>query len=131
MGFQMSCSHLPALRSVQTSKDRTGLATNALRAAGITVGPHRPAQASAEFLACADLILTLDASVAADVAVLAPAKAHAVRPLMQFAPQLGPEVPDPWGGTDADYARAFDLIRAAVDGLLAELQRKGYVASTP
>jgi protein-tyrosine phosphatase len=69
-------------------------------------------------------VLTLDQSVLALVARLVPPEALVrVTSLMAFAPETGvTDVADPWAGTAADYAHAFSLIRAGVDGLVASLR---------
>lgn len=70
-----------------------------------------------------DYVLTMDDANLADVRALnkgQAAKAH-IAPLMDYAPQLGSHVPDPYhtGGFDGVYA----LIDAACDGLLAAIRR--------
>lgn len=48
--------------------------------------------------------------------------------LRMFDPDAGPgeaEVPDPWGGPDADFDHALDLIERACRGLVAYLADRG------
>lgn len=70
-----------------------------------------------------DLVVALDSSNLADLRRRCPpAHAHKLTRLLDFAAGCGHrEVPDPYGGSADDFARAFALIRAGVDGMLAGL----------
>ena len=81
-----------------------------------------------------DLILALDSDNARDLRQLAPdASSRAkVRMLGSYAARAGTgadaaavelaqSVPDPYGGSDEEFARTLDLIEAACDGLVAAL----------
>jgi protein-tyrosine-phosphatase len=109
----------------------TSLAREALAAHGITIRWHKVQPLTVALIGKADLVVTLDASVDRDTRALAFASDVKVTALMAFAPALDDEVLDPWGGSPSDYALALTMIRAGVDGLLDQCQRRGNVASTP
>ena len=81
------------------------------------------------WLADYDLLLAMDARNLADLRQMAGGSAAAgrIRLLRSFDPALaaddpfGGQVPDPYGGTTGQYARAFDLIEAAAKGLTQRL----------
>ena len=81
------------------------------------------------WLADYDLLLAMDARNLADLRQMAGGSAAAgrIRLLRSFDPALaaddrfGGQVPDPYGGTPGQYALAFDLIEAAVKGLVQRL----------
>ncbi len=102
---------------------------------------HRARQFRPAWFAERDLILALDLNNLRDLRLMAP-DAEAAGPrlmlLRSFDPGLagngtGPgdhgstgdhisrAVPDPYGGTAEDYARALDMVRAAARGLTARL----------
>ena len=70
-----------------------------------------------------DLIVTMDEANLADVRRSAPAGSTArIAPLRSFEPGAGDlVVPDPWGEGDEAYERMYDLIEAAVAGLVDSL----------
>jgi protein-tyrosine phosphatase len=74
-----------------------------------------------------DLVLAMDRSNAADLRALAPTAADRarVRLLREFDPAAVAagdlEVPDPYHGGDDGFARVYEMIDAAVLGLLREL----------
>ncbi len=45
-----------------------------------------------------------------------------IRLFMDFSPQGGGEVPDPYGGESADFERVLDLVEQAARGLLAHIR---------
>ncbi len=81
------------------------------------------------WLADYDLVLAMDADNLADLRRMAggPAAAGRIGLLRAFDPGLtdddpfGGQVPDPYGGSSAQYALAFDLIEAAAKGLAQRL----------
>ena len=75
-------------------------------------------------VAAFDHVLAMDRSHLRALRKLAPAGlADRPRLFMEHAPHAGPvEVSDPWGGGDADYERALDLIEAGCAGLLERLR---------
>jgi protein-tyrosine phosphatase len=96
-------------------------AVAAARARGYDLGPLRARQvASADFDAF-DLILAMDRANLAELARLRPP--HARAELRLFDP-AGGEIPDPWGGSRADYERTLDLVEAAARALLPGLRAR-------
>lgn len=71
----------------------------------------------------ADLILALDRThLAALRRLAAPGQLGKIRLLLDYAPRFGRrDVPDPYGGGDAEFEAVLDLIEAAVDGLIDSL----------
>jgi len=65
-----------------------------------------------------DLIVAMDASNLAALEARRPAEARTA--IRLFDPQ-GRDIPDPWGGTAADYEHALDMIETAARDLLARL----------
>ncbi|MDT8346086.1 MAG: low molecular weight protein-tyrosine-phosphatase [Thermohalobaculum sp.] len=65
-----------------------------------------------------DLIVAMDGANLAALHALRPAGARAR--IRLFDPQAR-DIPDPWGGTPADYDHALDLIEAAARALVAGL----------
>lgn len=93
------------------------------RLQGIDLSRHRARQTRAtDFIDC-DLLLALDQQNLTDLSARCPSQyAAKVMRLLDFAPGSGHrDVPDPYGGSNADFARSFALIRAAVDGLAGRL----------
>ena len=93
------------------------------RLQGIDLSTHRAKQTRASDFSECDLLLALDQQNLADLIARCPVQhASKVIRLLDFAPGSGHrDVPDPYGGTTADFARSFALIRAAVDGLAERL----------
>lgn len=79
-----------------------------------------------------DHILTADRSVHAEVLRRRPEGGDAnIRLLLSYADVGISEIPDPYYGGDAGFARALNLIEAGVDGFLATLQpSKGKTATS-
>lgn len=92
--------------------------------AGLELSSHATRAADAAWLATADRIVALETAVRDDLRSSLPVALHGrIGLLMPYAPALGlADVADPWGGTDADYDRAFALIRTGVDALVASLR---------
>jgi len=90
---------------------------------------HRARQIEASWLGRYDLLLAMDASNLADLRRMARGSdaAGRVRLLRSFDPGLTDDdpfdgdVPDPYGGQPGEYARAFELIHAAAQGLAGQL----------
>jgi protein-tyrosine phosphatase len=98
----------------------------ALRRRGWPAGHHRARQIGPGDIAGADLILCADRSNLANVKRMAPPGTDLVkiRLLRDYDPDVvgqGAEVPDPWGGDDADFDYALDLIEQACRGLVEQL----------
>jgi protein-tyrosine phosphatase len=87
---------------------------------------HRARQISAAWLDQFDLLIAMDASNARNLRRMAadrPGAADRIRLFRSFDPRArdDAEVPDPYGGGQADFAAVFDMMRAAARGLVAGL----------
>ena len=99
----------------------------AAAAAGLTLRGTAQ-QVDAELLAWADLVVVMDRSNLADVTSIAET-AGVDTPVALFrtfdptdapsVPAEAPEVPDPYGGDDEDYAHVVELCRRTARGLVA------------
>jgi protein-tyrosine phosphatase len=102
-----------------------GPARSELDRRGYDGSGHRARQIEPSWLPNYDLVLAMDAGNLADLRRMAGRSAAAgrIRLLRAFDPGLtdddpfGGQVPDPYGGTPAQYALSFDLIEAAAKGL--------------
>jgi protein-tyrosine phosphatase len=96
------------------------------RERGIELGALRARQLVAADFDRFDLVLAMDRANLAHAERIAPAAHRArLRLLLDYAPQVGVrEVPDPYYGGAAGFERVLDLIDAACEGLLAELQAR-------
>jgi protein-tyrosine phosphatase len=113
-----------------------------LAARGYDGSAHRARQFDRSWFGDYDLVVAMDRRNLADLRRMAPDQATArdrVRLLRSFDPATagnghgggggarpgrdphGGDVPDPYDGSAADYALAFDLVRAAASGLAAQL----------
>jgi protein-tyrosine phosphatase len=73
-----------------------------------------------------DLILAMDRQNLRDLISLRPAASTArLRLFMEYAPDLGLEVPDPYYGDENAFERILDLTTPAARGLVAELRKAG------
>ena len=75
-----------------------------------------------------DLLVGMDSGHVAHLKRHRPGKARArVARFLDFTPEIavrhGPDVPDPYGGGEADYEHALDLIEQGMPALLAALRR--------
>lgn len=73
-----------------------------------------------------DYILAMDEANYSDLLDLAlPEYRHKIRLFLEFAPQFEEkEVPDPYYGGDEGFQFVFDLVTAASEGLLSEIEQK-------
>jgi protein-tyrosine phosphatase len=107
-----------------------------LAARGYDGSAHRARQFDQSWFGDYDLVVAMDRRNLADLRRMAPDRATArdrVRLLRSFDPAAAGaagrpggdpydgDVPDPYNGSAADYALAFDLVRAAASGLAAQL----------
>jgi protein-tyrosine phosphatase len=93
---------------------------------GHDAGRHEARKIQPDWLDDYDLLLAMDRSNLAGVTALAagkPGVAGRVMLLRAFDPAAadGAEVPDPYYGGAEDYAEVFDLVDAAVKGLVSRL----------
>ena len=93
---------------------------------GLDGSAHRARQIGPDWLARFDLLLATDRSNLRNLERMArsqPDLAGRIRLLRSFDPQApdGAEVPDPYGEGAAAFGKAYNLIEAAVRGLVGEL----------
>ncbi len=93
---------------------------------GLDGTAHRARQIGPDWLDRFDLLLATDQSNLRNLERMARGRPHLagrIRLLRSFDPQApaGAEVPDPYGEGAAAFGRAYDLIDAAVRGLVSEL----------
>lgn len=94
---------------------------------GITTQDHTARQFQASWFANCDLVLALDTDHYNTLRAMAPTAAAAakVRMLRSFDPEVAGKKPehqgiyDPWFGDDADFEVSWNLISAAIPGILA------------
>jgi protein-tyrosine phosphatase len=97
-----------------------GIAAAARR--GYDTRHQRTRMVTAEDFHRFDLILAMDRENVAGLERLRPPGAAVEVRLLDVD---GRDIPDPWGGTDADYDLALDMIEDGVRALLAELRSPG------
>jgi protein-tyrosine phosphatase len=97
----------------------------ALKRHGWPSDGHRARRITPVDVRSADLLLVADHSNLFDVRRLTDRRDRAkIRLLRSFDPRSTPaelDVPDPWGGSEADFDHALDLIEAACVGLVEHL----------
>lgn len=101
-------------------------AAAALRRRGWPADGHRARRIGRSDVAGSDLVLCADHAVLADVRRLAGTDQDRARIMLlrSFDPAVttaDEDVPDPWGGDDAGFDRALDLIERACRGLVDRL----------
>ena len=95
----------------------------AARKRGIDISGLRGRQVEADDFLRFDLILGMDRENLRELQRLRPAKSRAeVKLLMDYAPQAGREVPDPYYGDAAAFEKVLDLTAAASRGLIESLK---------
>ncbi len=95
----------------------------ALRRAGYS-SEHIAHQISREELTGIDLVLAADRGHVSELRAIIddPAK---IRLLRSFDPDAtSPDVPDPYGGPDAEFDEVVAMVRAAMAGLIAEIRKR-------
>jgi len=99
------------------TKAKTLLARN-----GYDGEAHRARQFAPSWLPERDLILAMDATNLRDLRAQAPAaEAHRIRLFGEVAGLDGRDVPDPYYGSAADFARILALIESGTSHLVASL----------
>jgi protein-tyrosine phosphatase len=93
---------------------------------GRDAGGHRARQIQPDWLDGYDLLLAIDRSNLASLRAMArgrPGLADRIMLLRAFDPAAAAdaEVPDPYYGGQEDFAEVFDLVEAAVQGLVSHL----------
>jgi protein-tyrosine phosphatase len=90
---------------------------------------HRARQFDASWLAERDLFLAMDADNLRDLRALAPAEdaAHRIRLFGEVAGLDGADVPDPYYGTDADFAHVLAMLESGMATIVDQL-RAAYFA---
>lgn len=90
---------------------------------GVDLSARRARLVQPEDFGRYDLVIGMQQHHLSDMRAFCPAPYRGrLRLLMQFAPGLGTEeIPDPFGGLEEDFLRAFQLIERGVDGLIAGL----------
>lgn len=94
---------------------------------GLDLSAHRARQVSREDCLGADYVIAMDGENLRALQSLCPDGPHArLHFLLDFAPEADVrEVPDPYGGSEADFERALDLVEAGARGLLDYIVRAG------
>jgi len=84
---------------------------------------HRARQIRPSWLAERDLILAMDALNLAGLRRLAGGAAdHRIRLFGEVADLHGADVPDPYGGNQAEFARVLDMLESGVSRLVDQLR---------
>ena len=99
-------------------------AQRAARRHGLDLSGHRSAVLSPEHMAWADLVLVMSPGHLARVAAAGAAGRSALLPAFAAAGDPtgpAPAVPDPFGGSDADYEATFTLLEELVEQALHRL----------
>lgn len=90
---------------------------------GLDLTSHRATALTAELVDNAAFLIALDRRTQSDILTRYRTDAHRVPLLMAYRPDVGEaDVADPYHGTDEDYARAFGLIAAGIEGLARSLK---------
>ncbi len=98
----------------------------AARQRGIDLSGQRARQAKTGDFHRFDYILAMDADNHRNLAEMCPpGEEHRLHLFLDFAPELGKrDVPDPYYGGDGGFEAVLDMIEAASEGLLADIQEK-------
>jgi protein-tyrosine phosphatase len=93
-----------------------------LSRAGYDGAAHRARQFDVSWLAERDLVLAMDAANLRDLRALAPpGEGSRIRLLGEVAGLGGQDVPDPYYGDAADFARVLDLLETGMANLVQQL----------
>ncbi|MCH8237401.1 MAG: low molecular weight phosphotyrosine protein phosphatase [Proteobacteria bacterium] len=98
----------------------------AARQRGIDLSGQRARQAKTGDFHRFDYILAMDADNHRNLAQMCPpGEEHRLHLFLDFAPELKTrDVPDPYYGGDGGFEAVLDMIEAASEGLLADIQEK-------
>jgi protein-tyrosine phosphatase len=84
---------------------------------------HRARQINPSWLSERDLVLAMDTANLRDLLAMAPAdEASRIRLFGEVAGLDGAEVPDPYYGTEADFARVLAMLETGMARVAAQLQ---------
>lgn len=94
-------------------------AVEVMAARGIDISMHRSRPLTAHIADAADLILVMEQAHAEHIQRHLPEAAAKTRLLSDFYDEsAGIDVPDPYGGTTADYERCARMIRQYLEGVV-------------
>lgn len=99
-------------------------AVEAMRRKGLDLSQHRTQAAAPELLTQADLVLTMTARHKEQVLAAAPSLKGRVYTLAEFAGS-GTDVPDPFGGTLADYERTAETLEQLLKRVVERIAEEG------
>ena len=93
-----------------------------LERGGYDGAAHRARQLDPSWLAERDLILAMDSSNLANLIALAdPGTVPRIRLFGEIAGLDGADVPDPWGGSPADFARVLTMLETGMARIVSQL----------
>jgi protein-tyrosine phosphatase len=107
-----------------------------LERSGYDGSAHRARQVDASWLAERDLILAMDGSNLANLRALArqddaaPDAMRRIRLFGEVASLDGADVPDPWGGSPADFARVLTMLETGMARIVSQLRAVVGTAAT-
>ncbi len=98
----------------------------AARQRGVDLSGQRARQAKTGDFHRFDYILAMDSENHRNLSeICPPGEEHRLHLFLDFAPELGTrDVPDPYYGGDGGFEAVLDMIEAASEGLLADIQEK-------
>lgn len=99
-------------------------AVEAMRRKGLDLSQHKAQPAAPELLAQADLVLTMTAHHKEQVLAAAPSTQGRVFTLAEFAGS-GADVPDPFGGSLADYERTAETLEQLLKRVVERIAKEG------
>ena len=107
-----------------------------LEAGGYDGAAHRARQFDASWLAERDLILAMDSSNLANLRALAetggdPGAVPRIRLFGEVAGLDGADVPDPWGGSAAQFAEVLTMLETGMARIVSQLRDVAEAAGNP
>jgi protein-tyrosine phosphatase len=106
-------------------------ARSQLERGGYDGAAHRARQFDASWLAERDLILAMDSSNLANLSALAdPGTVPRIRLFGEVAGLDCADVPDPWGGSTADFARVLTMLETGMARIVSQLRAVVAAAAT-
>lgn len=99
---------------------------------GVEIGQLRARQVAAADFSRFDLILAMDAGHQALLhRACPPPQRHRLRLYLDYAPQFGREVPDPYYGDAAGFEAVWAMCAAATEALVAEIRQRLAIVDRP